>query len=816
MTVIAPPVRFVIGGARGPVGPAGPASNSYATTDGLAASPNSNLSATLTEAGKAGLFVLRNAADYSAAIAADPTRQNFIPSTADATKVWVRATILPDNDATRIATSTGTTVDAALLGLQSSKAPLASPAFTGNPTAPTQSAADNSTRLANTAFVKGAIAALVDTAPGTLDTLNELAEALGDDPNFAATMTAALAGKVSTSVIALATGAGLVGWQQAGSGSVLRTLESKARDIIDPRDKGAVMDGTTNDRAAMVAADAVGSVRISKPVYIATSMTFTNPVEIVGNGQIIVPTGQTITLLSGVIAHKRKIFGGAGAIAGLVEAWLEWFANDLKTTGSTVPATDATARIQAAMDSVAGGGTLFAGAGNWRVDGNTAITMHEGQSFWGAGHGPNRGTVFYWPNTTRKLFIKTDLGAGIRGGFIGNFRAQAIDGSATAATSYAIDLNQSDIMVRDAVVRGAYTGVRFNTSYMSRAINVTCLESAYSGFTLLNSIDVFIDHWNVSGDDIMVTTATPTGGAFVLGETVNHPGSSGTITAVYNSQTYRVRWLGPAPAASAAITATGKSGTLLASATPHTGGQIRFSGVNESCVIGRGDGVGGQYGLWVTGAGSAGRIAGNSGYNVIEAGAYFDSTYGGSIMDGAYGFEVNGWFSTTRSQDQRGLALFNCRQITGTPRCENNAGSGIFWDATSKYIYLTPRAVGNGRLYTLGNTADITVSGAATNWSIVGGFAGFNNLAGVSAPKGLYIDNAASGNFSVIGLDVPGGSVVNNCTGDSQYWFAVTGVPWRVDVSNLVNAANDAAASGAGVPKGGVYRNGSVMMVRVS
>lgn len=44
--------------------------------------------------------------------------------------------------------------------------------------------------------VADAVADLVDSAPETLDTLNELAEALGDDPNFATTMTTALAGKV--------------------------------------------------------------------------------------------------------------------------------------------------------------------------------------------------------------------------------------------------------------------------------------------------------------------------------------------------------------------------------------------------------------------------------------------------------------------------------------------------------------------------------------------------------------------------------------------------------------------------------------------
>lgn len=77
------------------------------------------------------------------------------------------------------------------------KAPLASPALTGNPTAPTQTAGNNSTRLATTAFVATAIANLINSAPGALDTLKELADALGDDPNYAATVTAALAGKLS-------------------------------------------------------------------------------------------------------------------------------------------------------------------------------------------------------------------------------------------------------------------------------------------------------------------------------------------------------------------------------------------------------------------------------------------------------------------------------------------------------------------------------------------------------------------------------------------------------------------------------------------
>lgn len=77
----------------------------------------------------------------------------------------------------------------------SAKAPLASPDFTGAPKAPTATKGTNTTQLATTAFVQAAMAALVDTAPGALDTLKELADALGNDPNFAGTMIAELAKK---------------------------------------------------------------------------------------------------------------------------------------------------------------------------------------------------------------------------------------------------------------------------------------------------------------------------------------------------------------------------------------------------------------------------------------------------------------------------------------------------------------------------------------------------------------------------------------------------------------------------------------------
>ncbi len=76
------------------------------------------------------------------------------------------------------------------------KAPTASPTFTGVPAAPTATAGTSTTQVATTAFVTGAITDLVDGAPGVLDTLNELAAALGDDASFSTTVTTALGNRL--------------------------------------------------------------------------------------------------------------------------------------------------------------------------------------------------------------------------------------------------------------------------------------------------------------------------------------------------------------------------------------------------------------------------------------------------------------------------------------------------------------------------------------------------------------------------------------------------------------------------------------------
>ncbi|HHH8044810.1 phage tail protein, partial [Escherichia coli] len=135
----------------------------------------------------------------------------------------------------------------AVMDETSKKAPLNSPALTGTPTTPTAPQGTNSTQIASTAFVMAAIAALVDSSPGALNTLNELAAALGNDPNFATTMTNALAGKqpkdaTLTALAELATSADKLPYFTGADRAALTALTSVGRAILGKTSTQGVLD----------------------------------------------------------------------------------------------------------------------------------------------------------------------------------------------------------------------------------------------------------------------------------------------------------------------------------------------------------------------------------------------------------------------------------------------------------------------------------------------------------------------------------------------------------------------------------------------
>lgn len=140
-------------------------------------------------------------------------------------------TLLDDADATAARATLGA-------------APLASPGFTGTPTAPTAVTGTNTTQLATTAFVQAAVAALVASSPAALNTLNELAAALGDDPNFATTMTNALAGKqpldaTLTALAGVATVADRVIYATGSNVFSTTGFSAFARTLLDDTTAGA-------------------------------------------------------------------------------------------------------------------------------------------------------------------------------------------------------------------------------------------------------------------------------------------------------------------------------------------------------------------------------------------------------------------------------------------------------------------------------------------------------------------------------------------------------------------------------------------------
>ncbi|EMX0953612.1 prophage tail fiber N-terminal domain-containing protein [Escherichia coli] len=135
----------------------------------------------------------------------------------------------------------------AVMGETNKKAPLNSPALTGTPTTPTARQGTNNTQIASTAYVMAAIAALVDSSPDALNTLNELAAALGNDPNFATTMTSALAGKqpkdaTLTALAGLATAADRFPYFTGNDVAILATLTKVGRDILAKSTVAAVIE----------------------------------------------------------------------------------------------------------------------------------------------------------------------------------------------------------------------------------------------------------------------------------------------------------------------------------------------------------------------------------------------------------------------------------------------------------------------------------------------------------------------------------------------------------------------------------------------
>ena len=103
----------------------------------------------------------------------------------------------------------------------------------------TASGGDSSTALATTAFVAGEINSLIDAAPGALNTLNELAAAMGDDANFSTTVTNSIATKLP---LAGGTMTGNLNLQADGLEIFLKSADYNVARIIPRGSSGGNLD----------------------------------------------------------------------------------------------------------------------------------------------------------------------------------------------------------------------------------------------------------------------------------------------------------------------------------------------------------------------------------------------------------------------------------------------------------------------------------------------------------------------------------------------------------------------------------------------
>ncbi|WP_374704832.1 tail fiber protein [Escherichia coli] len=209
------------------------------------------------------------------------------------------------------------------------KAPLNSPALSGTPTTPTAPKGTNNTQIASTAYVMAAIAALVDSSPDALNTLNELAAALGNDPNFATTMTNALAGKqpkdaTLTALAGLATAADRFPYFTGNDTASLATLTKVGRDILAQATVSAVIEylglqETVNQAAGALQKNQNGADIPGKDTFtknIGACRAYSAWVDIGGDSQVWT-TAQFISWLEsqGAFNHPYWMCKGSWAYA---------------------------------------------------------------------------------------------------------------------------------------------------------------------------------------------------------------------------------------------------------------------------------------------------------------------------------------------------------------------------------------------------------------------------------------------------------------------------------------------------------------------
>lgn len=216
---------------------------------------------------------------------------------------------------------------------------LASPAFTGFPTVPTAAVGTNTTQAASTAFVGNAITSLINSSPTVLDTLGELATALGNDPNFATTIANSLGLKaplvsptftgtvtIENALILPSVAGATVGmlWRNANnlefkdSANTTQVLLNSAGNLSNLSNKQAALNTLVGAQTANRVLKSNGTNMLLTQVGLTTDVTGILPIANGGTGSssqnfVDLTTAQTIAGFKGFSSSNTR-FGTGGEI----------------------------------------------------------------------------------------------------------------------------------------------------------------------------------------------------------------------------------------------------------------------------------------------------------------------------------------------------------------------------------------------------------------------------------------------------------------------------------------------------------------------
>jgi hypothetical protein len=592
------------------------------------------------------------------------------------------------------------------------------------------------------------VSALVDAAPGTLDTLNELAAALGDDPNYAATITTALAGKqpldsdltaiaaltttaYGRAFLALADQAALMGLVPAATESAPGKVElATAAETATGTDgtravTPAALAGSADARMAAVlgsggAFDAELSATFAPRWKANTAYTAGDVVQ-APDGSIVErvtsgTSGATYSVTNwkaaaGVLAKPTTDLGDwtllrrdtSDASKGVV--WttphatvaraLGWaIATDPQYGATGNGTTDDTAAIVAALAAVSSGGKVWLGAGAFKV--SSTITVPSGVALWGAGRQTTR---IVTNSATAHVLVLTDA-ASIQG--------LKVHASVTRTSGFHVQISGNGCTVADCDITGYYIGINVGTIGTILAVSARIQNcNLYSpvvaagggGIQLRNFHNASVSECVISGPAL--------------------PGTQPDYgIRVRNGDT-------------AFITAT--------NVTLHGAALLVDPPAGENC-----------YGLTISDSffDSAGTITGGasvSGGNFSPAGNVYNTQI------------ANTWFGLSASMGcnvlPSGAGIVDGLEFTGCQFTDNTNDGLLISGAGCKNITITGGQAS-------GNSNGVRINGAATYWSIIGLRAG--NIAGRGANLyGINIPASAVDNYMIVGCNLRGNTTAS-------------------------------------------------------